>query len=421
MVGFVEHIPTSLEPTPVPTLGRRAWHAPRPTAASRLEVVTAVRNWMPYPLTPGLLAIDLVVAQLETGDDAAAAAQLRNAQVRAALKGLIRDALGSGDLTDQPEYLRSLTITRLLGSDLARLAPLAHGAGDPELERLFADLDLDQRLLQRGANSGVQTLLSDEVARNGTGSLMGGELPPTRIDAAPIDLAVVPPRVFAWDGPESHELRLVSTVGADSVRLLAPAPDGADPTEFVAFVQVAGTVAEAGLAFDRDNKRFGAQVPVPASDFGGPRASFHFGIRHRSAPAEWALARALTGEAAATRFMVEAWVRYRLGAACLAVKHAGAEEPIRRWVRESIEQIARPAWSVLDLARDDLRYTPSGLVAGGEDLRSRNRSLWADVDSYLGDAAQWDPKPVLTGPFRPLLAEVLFVLPTIKSSQAGVR
>lgn len=414
--------PAQGAPAPLvrPPLDRVAWQPPRGESMSRREVVDAVVDWMPYPFESELLAIDLAVAALESGDEAAALHQLNSPEVRDALVSVVKDVLGTGDLADRRSYGRAVTFLGLHRQDLVALSRLAQHLG-PQLERLFYEFDQSERLVTRARSAGLQTLLSSDLARGAASGLMGEERPVTHIDAAPIDLAVVPPRVFAWEGPEHNELRLIRTEGDGTVevRIEAAVVDVARGA-YYAFVTLGDLTVEAPLVRTqtgalRATITFGT---TPLVEAGSP---VRFGIRHATVSHDWALSRLASGEVEVTRTVVDTWARLRLWHASLAVEHFGAETPPSRWTTPSLRLAATVTRDVLQARRKELLIWPMGLIAGGEDLKERNAAAKEGTEAFLRDALQWGIRPEIEGPRRPLICETRFVLPREAPAALGER
>ncbi len=409
MSGFAERAELHGHSDRHPVLEGRTWQPERQRATSRLELVKTVDAWMPYPMNPALLAIDLAVASLEADDEPEAFRNLNRPAVLDVLAAVMEDALGTGDLAQRRSLRRSRTILGLHRDDLAALSPLARRM-DPRLKELFGELDADERLLKRARSTGVQTLLSTEVAKGGAHGLMGDDRPVTHVDAAAIDLGIVPPRVFNWEGPERNELRLIRTVGetAMEVRVEVAAP-GAIAADYIAFVVLGDRTAEARLRRIGENRDLRASVDFGPSGTTDPGHSVHFGIRHRDVSQEWAGHRITTGEARATRYLVESWASLRFGHASIAVAHIGAEKPVTIRTR-SVHGAARAAQRVLAESREALISERGSLAAGASGILERNAVARRATDEYLSDASQRDAKPDLSGPQRPLLSETYAVI-----------
>lgn len=410
MSGFAERAELHGHSVRHPVLEGRTWQPGRQRAASRLELVKTVNAWMPYPMSPELVAIDLAVAYLEADDESEAFRNLNRRPVLDVLAAVMEDALGTGDLAQRRSLRRSRTILGLHRDDLAALSRLARRM-DARLKALFGELDADERLLKRVRSTGIQTLLSTEVAKGGARGLMGDDRPVTHVDAAAIDLGIVPPRVFSWEGPERNELRLIRTVGerAMEVRVEVAAP-GAIAGDYIAFVTLGDQTAEAPLRRIGENRDLRASVDFGPSGTADPGHSVYFGIRHRDVSQEWAGRRIATGEAISTRYLVEAWARLRFGHASIAVTHIGAEKPVP--VRtKSVHGAAKAARRVLDESREALIRERGSLAAGANGmLERRNAAARRSAEAYLSDASQWDAKPALSGPQRPLLSETYAVI-----------
>jgi hypothetical protein len=391
-------------------LDGRRWLSVRGHELTRHELVTTANDWMPYPISDELLAVDLAVACVETGDESGARQHLESPAVRDTLAAILEDALGTGDLTNRRASRRSSTILGLHRRDLSALSGVASRL-DPQLAQLFAEFDANEHLVRRAHDSGIQTLLSTEVARAGTDSLMGDSRPVTHINTAPIDLAVVPPRVFSWGGPDADELRLIRNEGRSTaeIRVEVDSP-AAVAGEYTAFVTSGELTAEAPLVRSDAKGRLRATIDLWPSSAADDGRSMHFGIRHHRASLDSARIRLESGVAEATRSLIEAWSRLRLGHAYLAVGHIGAEIAADIWVSKSIYRVARVAQTVLDARSGELSSGSSALTAGAASLRHANRAVASDAEAYLGDSDHWDDKPDLSGARRPLLCETYLVL-----------
>lgn len=424
MVGTAAHAEWHSDAVQDLGLDERCWQPLCGSDLTRLELVKMVNGWMPYPVAPELLAIDLAVASVECGDEVAAQRHLERPGVLAALATMVGQAMGTGDLSDQPTFRRSVTICALHRSDLTAIGPMACGL-DPALISVFSDLRADGRILMRTHSAGIQTLLSTEVGRGSTGNLMGDAAPLTHIDSAPIDLGVVPPRVFSWLGPQWDELRLISTEGENAiqVRIEISAPD-VTAGDYVVFLTAGDRKGETPLTRTTDGRALQATVVLGGRGAIPPASSLHVGIRHKDVSSQWAHSRLLTGEAESTRSLVEAWARLRLGSACLAVESVGREEPSSTWTSQSVQKVAMGARLALDARRKELIGSPTGLAAGAVGLLERNSALREESTRFVENATIWDAKPELTGTRRPLLAETLFVLGTLAprpDAKIGVR
>jgi hypothetical protein len=409
MSGFAERAGPHAHSVRPPILEGRTWQPGQRRAVSRLELVKTLDDWMPYPVSPGLVAIDLAVACLEADEEPEAFRHINRPAVLDVLAAVIEDALGTGDLADGSRLCRSRTILGLHRDDLATLSRMARRM-PPPLKELFIQLGADERLRKRARATAIQTLLSTAVAQAGAHGLMGDDRPVTRVDAAPIDLGIVPPRVFSWEGPERNELRLIRTVGASTmeVRIEVAAP-GAIADDYIAFVTLGDRTAEAPLRRIGEKRNLRATVDFGPSGSVDPGHSLSFGIRHRNVSREWAGSRIATGEAKASRYLVEAWARLRFGHATMAVTHIEAEKLGPVWT-SSVHGAAKAAQRAVDASRKALVSEVGSLTAEASVLQERNEAARLAIAAYLSDASQWDPKPTLSGPQRPLLSETYFVI-----------
>lgn len=392
-----------------PVLEGRIWQPARRHTASRLDVVRTVDDWMPYPISRGLVAIDLAVASLEADDEPEAFRYLNLPAVLDVLAKVMGDALGTGDLAQRRSLLRSRTILGLHRADLAALNRLAQWMG-PRLKALFAELDAEEGLLKRARSTRLQTQISTEVPRLAAQGLMGDERPVTHLDTAPIDLGIVPPRVFGWDGPERNELRLIRTEGETTmeVRVEVHSPD-ALPDDYIAFVIFGDRTAEAPLRWIGEKRVLGATVDFGPSGTAEPGYSPNFGIRHRDVSREWARAR-ISREVRETRYLVEAWARFRFDRATRAVARiVDAEKPAPIWVT-SVPDAARAAQTVLAESHRALNWEMGSLAAGTTLPLRENEAASRAIGTSLIDASQWDADAALVGPERPLLSETYFVV-----------
>ncbi|MFC8531300.1 hypothetical protein [Nocardia sp. NPDC057227] len=195
--------------------GVYAFTAPGLTGAwPHRAVVAATARWTVRPLHRGALLLDRAVAAHGVGGTAEARRLFGHADY--ALRELGERCV-RGELGDSAGQLVRTAFaaagTAGIGAELADLAEqvaATAAVGDAELLATLA------AWVDAAARTRPDILVGDDAARLSR-------------DREPLDLTVLPPRILAWAGRNTAELRLEYHADSDSLLLEAPLADGVDP------------------------------------------------------------------------------------------------------------------------------------------------------------------------------------------------
>ncbi|WP_457099661.1 hypothetical protein [Microbacterium sp. P5_E9] len=353
---------------------------------------------MPYPIDEEAAALDVAFGHLEAGDELLAGEILAEDAVRLRLAEVAHELLGTGRLTDAG-YERSHAISRVAFEDVAGAVVLAAQA-HPEFAELSREFELERRLRARA--HGLQVVIGTEIDAAGGSNYLGAPL--SQLLTARVDLAIVPPRVFPWDGPERSELHATRPEAKPWVKVTAALRMAAPSTPLMFFV-----IDQHGRTFEADADVAGGMLKARI-DVDPDSSIAAVGVRAAEVPMSHAVARLRSGEVDATRHLVDGWARDQLARAALTLGDAPRHRAsVDRWLSVHPARAAGNALAAFQHAEREVhrRSAEPAYAALVADVQSRVRG----ASEHIGRAA-WNDVSDLTGPQRPLVSTLLLVLDT---------
>ena len=379
-----------LAPQAASGLDSSLWMTPeRLYSSDRSVLITAVREAMPVALDERLLDLDLAADALDRHDENRALELLMRPDNLDRLVVVVEETLGSGDLesTDVVGLSERAAALSALVHDLSRLTiTLAEHA--PELRNLAEDLRAARSLVELAQLIDSEPLLSRALDDQGGSRLMSR--PETRprgrtrseVTYYPLDLAVVPPRTFAWRGAEHLEVcTRPATESRLDVELDVVGGSVGEPVLAFASDAYGRVLARADVLVDGNADRARIELDGGLSDV------YAVGIA-RASQLSAAVRRAVRGIVVPERYVLQSWVDQRLDLASLMASGAHSRPLVTlRHPDDNLE-------TALELA----------LLAGNH---SDARALRAQVREAR-ERRTWDAPASRSGPSRPLLSEYIY-------------
>lgn len=381
------------------TAGPRSWSLPE---AGEPRSVTAQRaaEWMPYDVDERFVALDVAFALIGEGDRERAREVLHDDDVRDALTQLADRVLGPGRL-DDGDHLRSRALMRVVFEDVAAAARLA-AEDHPDLLPRARELDLEARL--RGADDGLQVVIGKEMDEGGVAGHLGGGGSGGRW---PVDLAMVPARLLVWSGAARGELAGTWCQDEGELRVTAELRGTADlhrdpGRPLRCFVLTTGGEVHQAPAVVREG-RLEAHVPT-----GSVLEIEAVGLCASSGEVPEALRRVRSGEATATRWLVETWAQEQVARALLSLpEDPGSATDLASWLTLHPRVATKNAQAELERARRlALRRNSAPEQAVAAATARHHLRLLEDASPRPSWARNID----LVGPDRPLAAALMMVL-----------
>jgi len=356
-------------------------------------LVVAVDRWTMRPVHHGALLVDRAVAAHDTGEPTAAGRSFRHA-------GYAFDQFAEHCLDGR----LSAPAVELLRRAVPRAA--AHGVTVPGLREALDEAEVIDPLALLDAVR-RWSLDVDLPGAVGLAATLGGEYGAdrraseaavTELEPVPLDPTVLPPRILAWYGARTPELRVEHHPATALVHLSASLLPGVDPfcrevTDLLAYAADRETGALLAVtAVAVASGRVVAELPSAGHD----PATLHFGLFAADvAPSALRADPLGRGLVDIDRAMIDAWNQHRTAMATLASVRAGAGEAElteaglrceeHLLLAESATLDARDfATGLLDaLGHRDAEHTADGRPAGPDGPRGLLRARLAAIAEYL--------------------------------------
>lgn len=347
---------------------------------TRRAMVAAAVRWTVRPVDNGALLLDEAMTEQAVGHRSAARQLFIHAEyaLRDFVDRCIEGEMPTGTVTSVRRALEAAESAGLGGEIAALRTRLAEAAP-------ITDAELRSVLTEWAEESGVG------------GEVLIGDPVPDRTDSArnPLDLAMIPPRILAWQGRHFPEL-LIEHRAADETFVVSAAlaagvdPFGKEAREFLAYCADNRTGTLVAVAPARATE---GTVVAELPDRGRELGSVVFGLAGGGSDLS-ALRCDPIGRTLADidRGMVEAWNQHRAAIATLSAAAGIDDAGTAAQARIHCDELLLRAQEAVGEARRQLAELLGGLPEPEERITGALTARLTAVDEYAGQL--WNPVPV---------------------------